>query len=526
MLKNNVKKILVMVLVTLFLISTSNLAATTANKICYNNELTSSVSDDIDPLINLQVTVTIKEIRALDQIDKIGKPDFYVKVFINDIQNISQVWKNQQYVKPNWTATQDVPDNQEYVNITIQLWDKDIGFDQLCDISGDYSNYPENRNAEMTYSLKTGRWTGSDSVQEYLDWDARGDPSGYGRLNGCDDNTIYIKDKDCELLFEINQNDYDGDGIPYWTETNVYGTDPETSNLGQDDDGDGIPMEWEHKWGYDPYVWDDHENLDPDKDALDNIEEYKASECGFATDPFRKDILLEMDQMEIGPSGEGAAIPNLSKDLLRDAFSKHNIAFLIDDHGQTIPFDTNVSFWELQDIYYDYFLNGNESYWRRGAFHYVVFPYYCDIHPGNMWPSIVGDRNDPENFSILGDCFQVSTKNHEKLQYRGLWPLVFLFAHKTNDKEKQRAILYASAMMHETGHVLGIFHDNSPGCDNSNSVYPLQKDWWVWKNYKSVMNYGWMYQFVDYSDGSHGKNDFDDWSNIDLTLFQNERNLH
>ncbi|MEA2055876.1 MAG: hypothetical protein U9O49_03485 [Candidatus Thermoplasmatota archaeon] len=40
------------------------------------------------------------------------------------------------------------------------------------------------------------------------------------------------------------------------------------------------------------------------------------------------------------------------------------------------------------------------------------------------------------------------------------------------------------------------------------------------------MNYGWMYQFVDYSDGPHGKNDFDDWSNIDLTLFQNERNLH
>jgi hypothetical protein len=33
------------------------------------------------------------------------------------------------------------------------------------------------------------------------------------------------------------------------------------------------------------------------------------------------------------------------------------------------------------------------------------------------------------------------------------------------------------------------------------------------------MNYRYIYNGVnDYSDGSHGKNDFDDWSAIDLTL--------
>ena len=29
-----------------------------------------------------------------------------------------------------------------------------------------------------------------------------------------------------------------------------------------------------------------------------------------------------------------------------------------------------------------------------------------------------------------------------------------------------------------------------------------------------------MYKIVDYSDGSRGRNDFDDWDRIDLTAFQ------
>jgi hypothetical protein len=38
------------------------------------------------------------------------------------------------------------------------------------------------------------------------------------------------------------------------------------------------------------------------------------------------------------------------------------------------------------------------------------------------------------------------------------------------------------------------------------------------------MNYGYMYgsiwNLVDYSDGSRGKNDFDDWNNIDYSYFE------
>jgi hypothetical protein len=43
--------------------------------------------------------------------------------------------------------------------------------------------------------------------------------------------------------------------------------------LENDTDVDGIPDWWEEKWGYNPLVWDDHLNLDPDEDSLNNFQE-------------------------------------------------------------------------------------------------------------------------------------------------------------------------------------------------------------------------------------------------------------
>ena len=210
----------------------------------------SSESGDLDPLVDLAVTVTIKEIRALDKIDLIGYPDFYVKVIINDVERTSPVRRDQKYVKPNWSVTQDVPDDKEFVNITIQLLDWNLGGSKLCDISpnGMGISYKGDHEANLMYSLKSGHWTGND--YNYPAPPTMFDPSGYGRLNGCDDNSIHQNDRDCELWFDITQNDYDGDGIPYWTEVNVFGTDPEVDNRGWDNDSDGVPIEWEFKWGH------------------------------------------------------------------------------------------------------------------------------------------------------------------------------------------------------------------------------------------------------------------------------------
>ena len=477
----------------------------------------SSNNLDLDPLVDLTVTVKILKIRSLEKldykthevewIDFFTKPDFYVKVFINDREFKSPVWKNTRYVNdPQWSATLNVPDEEEFVNIKIQLWDSNRGLDKLCDISRDYyDGYKETFDVEIFYSLKSGHWYGDDFI------------SGYGRLNGCDDNSIYERGKDCELWFDVYQNDYDGDTIPYWTEVNVFGTDPEYDNTGEDIDGDGVPIEWEYKWGhyfwwdwgeeqakddwiYDPFTWEDHANFDLDVDGLDNIEEYLTSQWG--SDPFRKDLFVQLDQMEASPDGQESILPEGAKELLRTAYDRQNIVYHLDDGcmggSNMIPFDNLTDRDELMSIYWNYFLNGDINNWRRGVFHYGLVAYDAGYAGYVFWGGV----------GPYLDSFQISSSRVErKVVPKWQW---------------RRDLAYASVYMHETGHTLGIFSGNTPGCDDSESMLPWQKNFWKWGPYESCMNYRYTYRLVDYSDGSNGKNDFDDWDFIDLTFFQRQ----
>ena len=314
--------------------------ASSTNTMKRNMMVNQTNGDDIDPLVDLSVTVEIKQIRTLEQtgikllpiskIDRLSDPDFYIKVFINNEEFTSPIWYDTKYVNtPEWSATADVPDDIEFVNVTIELWDNNPSGDRLCDLSGstveddddddddnDTSNglhLFDNRFVVLQYNLKTGHWRGDDWLPGF--WGGS-DPSGYGRLNGCDDNSYDQNDRDCELLFDIYQNDFDGDNIPYWTEVNAFKTDPTVDNTGEDFDNDGVPIEWEWKWGYtqshnrenhtsmhdwkyNPFIWEDHTNLDPDEDGIQNVEEYRMSDWG--SDPFRKDLFVELDQMEAGP---------------------------------------------------------------------------------------------------------------------------------------------------------------------------------------------------------------------------------
>ena len=476
-----------------------------------------SLKEDFDPLVDIVVTVEIKAIRSLemphlgktyDKIDKYSNPDFYVKVFINGVEFRSPVWKNQKYVYESWKASLDVPDDVEFVNITIQLWDADAGIDKLCDIDNNIDDFPKSYDLDLVYSIKTGHWFGDDYISPPEGYWGYPDLSGYGRANGCDDNSIYQNDRDCEIWFDIYQNDYDGDGIPYWVETNVYHTDPTVNNKGEDLDGDGVPIEWEWKWGhyffkhwwddeiediwfYSPLTWEDHANIDEDGDGLSNVEEYLTWQWG--SDPFRKDLFIEVDQMAPGPNGEPASfLPNASKELLRTAYDKHNIVYHLDDGcmggGEIIPFVPKVSGRMLAEYYYDkYFLHYGEMEWRKGIFHYALIVYDAGFN----------------GYALRRDAFQISTKYIEQKCKQ----LFFV----------DRAIVYASVFMHETGHTLDI---RNPGVDNPDTMYPWKLDYWKYTPYKSCMNYRYTYILVDYSDGSHGKNDFDDWGSLDFTFFQ------
>ena len=152
-------------------------------------------------------------------------------LIINGEEFISPIWQKTRYVQDQqWSVTTDVPDNKSTVDVEIQLWDLNFGVNTLCDISGNYGYYPRSRIVKLQYSVVTGHWEGDDEL---------GDPSGYGRLNGCDDGSIYQRERDCELWFDITQNDYDGDGIPYMQEMS-YGTNPKLDDTGRDQDKDRI----------------------------------------------------------------------------------------------------------------------------------------------------------------------------------------------------------------------------------------------------------------------------------------------
>jgi hypothetical protein len=494
--------------------------------------------EDFDPLVDITVTVQILKIRSLEkrdiQVNAIEKidwgsdPDFYVKIYINGDEFKSPVWYNQKYIENvGWEAKLNVPDDEEFVYIRIELWDWNLGLDMPCDVSNmNYNSekYKDSFGVDLIYSIATGHWWGEDFA--YYDI-ISADPSGYGRLNGCDDGSIYQRERDCELWFDITQTDYDNDGIPYWTEVNVYGTDPTVCDLGTDIDNDGVPIEWEHRWGH--YVWydwgdetyyhewiylpneyNDHANLDPDEDGLSNYEEYLVSQWG--SDPFRKDIFLEIDQMEKGPKGEGSYLPELSKELITTAFDRRNIVLHIDDGcmggGQkNIPFDEETTDQELRTMYQNFFLNGNPNYWRKGIFHYALIIYHAERYPGFVF---AGDN--------CLDSLQLSTKAHAKIAER--YPILNRLVWRNLDMDEIYATVFAGALMHETGHTLGIFNQNTPGCDDQEGKFLYQINYWRWRPYKSVMNYGYVYKIVDYSDGSRGKNDFDDWDKIDLTYFQ------
>jgi hypothetical protein len=77
-----------------------------------------------------------------------------------------------------------------------------------------------------------------------------------------------------------------------------------------------------------------------------------------------------------------------------------------------------------------------------------------------------------------------------------------------------------SLFMHELGHTLGIFWETHNGCDNITSVYPWLPGWSKYENYRSCMNYRYAWNLIDYSDGSHGPGDFDDWGHINPAFFE------
>lgn len=456
------------------------------------------VDDTICPEdINQAASIEIKRVRKRNIEELMRKPGlawrekplFYVKAIFDDVSWESIQVSDWDSGFVGWQVNRFVERSTETIDITIQIIEIQSGI-----FSKKESVMEE---IQLFYCFRTGRWTRDNYF---------GHPSGYGHYVG----------SDYEIWFEITQTEADEDNIPHWVEVNLLGTDPLVDDSKLDPDGDGIPTAWEWKYGYDPFTWDDHAHLDPDNDGLSNVEEYTLAK--WLADPFHKDIFLEVDYMEKGPGL--FAMEHIfwkeSQWMLMDVFTPHDITVHIDDEW---PTGSTIGGGEYLPYIGEYVgplsgvLSGFYKYHfadeRKGNFRYVV------IHHSGGW-------NYAQTNQLRSDVISIPSN-------RDFYRTVF-FPPAITPRLKRLAM--AVSVLHELGHSLSLNPSYHAGIDNAsqvgrNNLPPLQKlqarieARQYWDSYESVMNYHkFGLYLLDYSDGSNGKRDADDWEQIDLTFFQ------
>jgi hypothetical protein len=262
----------------------------------------------------------------------------------------------------------------------------------------------------------------------------------------------------------------------------------------QDTDGDGAPDWWEEKWGYNPAVPENHTLLDPDGDALNNIEECYTDAYG--SNPFHKDVFLEFDWAVSSKPNVTNKPQNEEIALMIAAFAGQNITLHVDvgnlGGGEEIPAQSFVSYADIIELYWRYFLHHDLNNPRQRIFHYGLI---CDYSEGPGF-AIVGW--DQLNSFVIGAQYLV-----EKFpRYSREW-------------------LITAASMHETGHTFGLLASTHPGIDNGGTLKIYDKEFLLYIRYKSIMNYCYTWSFMDFSDGTHGRGDFNDWGNLDFSFFKN-----
>lgn len=359
---------------------------------------------------------------------------------------------------------------------------------------------------KVRYDYRLGSWTGDD----YLN-----DSDGYGHYDG----------EKYQVWFDIRQTDYDKDGIPFWTEINVLGTDPKIDDRGVDHDNDNCSTVWEWKWGYDPFTWDNHTFLDPDGDGLQNVKEEYMSK--WLANPNYPEIYIEVDYSADAPDEtligdytierkKGNILPikrpkiekallkgqefvfwEESQQMLIELFNEHAISVHIDDGcmgegGEKLddliggpgvsPEDSSISEYYKKDF----------SDERKGIFRYMIVTlgggYIYNMDYGGRYDTIVVQQSDRFYKGVGGNAVTPRAKR----------------------------VAQAVSVLHELGHSCGFGYLHSGGVDNMSAEAYRE-----WYDYKSVMSYFWYgCRYFDYSDGTHGPNDMDDWGNIDVGFFQ------
>ncbi|MEM0466973.1 MAG: hypothetical protein QXX20_05180 [Candidatus Thermoplasmatota archaeon] len=461
--------------------------------------------DRISPLGGQQLTIEINRIRnraLYDKMLKLGtswreKPKFYWVCTVDgeEANSFGTVGYGSEGLFVAWDSLLmdtripfRVTDEQPTSSVTISIVER--SYSGL--LKRRYSDTVK-ETIELTYDYRTGRWHGDDAFQ---------DADGYGHFLG----------KNYELWFTLYQNDYDRDGIPYWTEVNILGTDPMVDDSVLDPDTDGIPTAGEWKWGYHPFIPDDHRHLDPDFDGITNLNEYALRK--YFADPYRPDMYIETDFMQKrGPFDLPHIFFKESQQMIIEIFARHGINVYIDDGwpdgpsnggGEMLPFIESFEDVNGGQVLGFYLHNFADE--RKGVFRYVIV--------GNKLGWCTPSQYNGYDTILVGNGWKPTIKTR----------LAFTPRHQR--------VCVAKGVLHELGHSLGLLPYTFPGNDITTPVgvrYPSmsKEDYEGYLNqYHSIMNYKYIWAdrtLVDFSDGKNGAPyDQNDWLHIYLPTFNHD----
>jgi hypothetical protein len=465
------------------------------------------VDDRISPLVSQGIIVQINRIRHRGIIDELltfglswrSQPVFYLELVIDEKDYSSRKMyghhdPNYEFLFNTWDTLfehqnrfqKDVPQEQETSDVTIKVIERvSVG------LLGLRSQDIVREEIKLKYCYRTGRWTGDNYF---------GHNDGYGRYRG----------ETFEVQFEIYQTNYAQDGIPYWAKVNILNLDPYLDYSNKDLDTDGIPTSWEWTWGYDPFTWDDHHNLDPSIDGITNYQKFLIEK--YFADPFSQDIYIEADQTERkNIFFKDSVLYDESAQAIIERFAQKGINVYIDNGWPGTPINAGGEMLPYMEIidqdsgvllhYYNHHFPDE----RKGIFRYLVIANLAGFAIPNTY-------NNYDAMTVFSNPRKMMTTASS-------------FTPRTH------RIVQGAAIMHELGHTLGITPWTIEGCDNfSFALGRKEKQEYVstWGNYRSVMNYLHIYDkdLLDYSDGSNGQPyDQNDWEYLYLPFYKIESNV-
>jgi hypothetical protein len=473
-----------------------------------------TLDDRISPLENQGVVLEVLRIRHRGLLEKLitfgnswkNTPSFYFITNMDGLEyaskDVTQHGRTTEVLFNTWDTIgqenkimKDAEEEQETSTVTLTIVEK-----VKSGLFGRKTIDVERDSLTVTYDYRTGRWSGSDNFKDY---------DGYGHYLG----------ETFEIWFNLYQIDYDNDFIPYWTEVNILGTDPTVDDSKLDPDGDDIPTAWEWKWGYDPFTWDDHENLDPDLDGLSNREEYQMA--NWFADPFIQDMYIEVDVM-----GKGGLLdpPHYlfeeSKQGVIERFAEHNIRVYVDDGwpnspehggGELVPHIDKVSYESgmMLQFYNNYFPAE-----RKGIFRYIVI--------GNGGGFSAPAKNN------IADIIEIS---YASGKFQLVEQVKSFFILGRIPTQRGVRVSLGSLILHEVAHSCSVSKEscNFGGIDNvsyASPVLPKKSYIQTWGQYRSVMNYLYTHNpnVFDLSSGDNGPPyDQNDWEMVFVGEFQYNR---